>query len=790
MKPDNSLDLISDINTQISKLKKTSQRGGALTQLKNLKDADYKFLNKKETFLLKRELRKIIDNGGNGKNNKLSYNIFNKIPKKQQGGKKQPPKTKKLSTIKKINDVTPSGHLSKELEKIVGNTKKISVKKIRDVTAAGHLSKELEKIVGGSKKYSVNADIQDILGAASYANLIDTEYIDNMVGGGKQRGDTSWITKRKKKNKKKPVETNVDVDKIAAGFERTDEEVRGKASNKRTPLPPKIQETTKSLNSLTEISPMETAVGATEVTVDAIEISPMETAVGATEVTVDAIEISPPLSSLTGMPPIPIAVISDTLPKIPAPIALAADTNPALSTVSTTATARLAKINSHVIKDDQELTSNSSLGGVLSPKALLLQPTPSAPSAPEAETEGDAAAPGGGDGEAAAEPVVAGEEEEAVAAAVEAVAPAEKAVAAAVEAARASEEVVAPAVKAVAAAVEAARASEEAVAPAVEAARAAEEEVTAEDEAVKETVAAAVEAVAAAEETAVAPAVPTVAAGTTVSATEEEDDEAAVGTTVRPELNIGRGDEDEDVEEEVETADGGAVKLSTRTASPPLIEPSSISLDMPATPQRLLSMRSGISALPEHKDSDSFIEELCLKQSALEKTQSDATKRLDTHSYTDALVFNNKLTIFLYSNSMRFLNTIDSKTDIGGDIKNSLKSDYMASMFDLLCILDPDWSEFDVNKFQRESANIEGSELMYYLFKNDELLKPTEEGDGKDTLVNLLNYLTDSNTDRLADNPNKQNIWVGQNKDGSGKILLKNLLNTYPCDKDATVSEE
>ena len=209
MKLDNSLDLISDINTQISKLKKTSQRGGALTQLKKLKDADYKFLNKKETFLLKRELRKIIDNGVNGKNNKLSYTIFNKIPKKQQGGKKQPPKTKKLSTIKKINDVAPSGHLSKDLEKIIGSAKKISVKKIKDVTAGGHLSKELEKIVGGSKKYSVNADIQDILGAASYANLIDTEYIDNMVGGKKKDDKRTRQTRRKTRQKKtKQNQTN------------------------------------------------------------------------------------------------------------------------------------------------------------------------------------------------------------------------------------------------------------------------------------------------------------------------------------------------------------------------------------------------------------------------------------------------------------------------------------------------------------------------------------------------------------------------------------------------------
>ena len=69
---------------------------------------------------------------------------------------------------------------------------------------------------------------------------------------------------------------------------------------------------------------------------------------------------------------------------------------------------------------------------------------------------------------------------------------------------------------------------------------------------------------------------------------------------------------------------------------------------MPATPQRLLSMRSGISALSEHEDSDSFIEELCLKQSALEKDSIRRNKRLDNHSYTDALVFNNKLTIFLY----------------------------------------------------------------------------------------------------------------------------------------------
>ena len=219
--------------------------------------------------------------------------------------------------------MAPSGHLSKDLEKIIGSAKKISVKKIKDVTAGGHLSKELEKIVGGSKKYSVNADIQDILGAASYANLIDTEYIDNMVGGGKKKGDKSWIKKQQKKKKnKRPVETGVDVDELRAGFEGTTAEVIGRASNTNSALPPKIPEISKSLSSLTEISP------------------------------------------------IPIAEISATLPKIPAPIAPADGIDPVLSAVSATAMGRLAKIDSQLITGDQKPASNSSLGGVLAAEVL------------------------------------------------------------------------------------------------------------------------------------------------------------------------------------------------------------------------------------------------------------------------------------------------------------------------------------------------------------------------------------------------------------------------------------
>ena len=774
MNLDNSLDLISDINTQISKLKKTTQRGGALAQLKNLKDADYKFLNKKEAFLLKKELSKIIDNGVTGKNNKLSYNIFNKIPKKQQGGKKQSPKTKKLSSIKKINDVTPSGHLSKELEKIVGNTKKISVKKIRDVTAAGHLSKELEKIVGGSKKYSVNADIQDILGAASYANLIDTEYIDNMVGGGKKKGDKSrikkqkkgdksWIKKQKKKaENKEPVETGVSVEELTAGFEGTDTtaKVIGRASNTNSALPPKIPEISKSLSSLTEISP------------------------------------------------IPIAEIADTLPKIPAPIAQADDINPVLSTVSATATGRLTKIDSHLITDDQKPASNSSLRGVLAKGDGDALGEAEVVSSSPAEAEDEVVAPV----EEAAASAEEAEDDEVAPVAGTAVSAAEDDEAApvagtAVSATEEEDDKAAPVAGTAVSATEeeddeaAVGTAVSAVRPELSIGRGDEDEEVEEESAVSakeaeddEAAPVAGTVVSAAEDDGIAPrslgqrravedGVGAVDEEAVVSAAEAEDEESVA---LVEEVAVSAL-EDEEVEEEVaaevETAEGEAVKLSTRTASPPLIEPSRISLDMPATPERLLSMRSDISALSEHKDSDSFIEELCLKQTALEKDQSDATRRLDDHSYADSLVFNNKLTVFLYANSMRFLNTIDSKTDIGGGIKDTLKSDYMASMFDLLCILDPDWSEFDVNKFQRESANIEGSELMYYLFKNDDLLKLNEEGDGKDTLINILAYLTDSNTARLAENPNKQNIWVGQNQDGSGKILLKNLLNAYPCDK-------
>ena len=196
MKTNNSLDLISDINAQVSKLKKKSHRGGALKKLEMLQNIDYKFLNKTEKNILKLQLNKLI---GGAKTNsvvrKISFNIFDK-------------KSIKVKSPRKNQH---------------GGKRKLLVKKTKDVNTNGALSYELENIIGGAKEYEVNKDIQAILNMASDVNLIDTQYIDNMVGGS-MKAD-SWI-KRKTATETGPNEiktgATTGVDELRSHYESAD----------------------------------------------------------------------------------------------------------------------------------------------------------------------------------------------------------------------------------------------------------------------------------------------------------------------------------------------------------------------------------------------------------------------------------------------------------------------------------------------------------------------------------------------------------------------------------------
>ena len=148
MRIDNSLDLISDINKLIAKLNKSSQKGGAIRKLKKYKSKKLSFLKAGEKKQLHAILESLTVVGGKNKQfNKLSYNSLDT----------KSPKSKTTSKEK--------------------NTKST------DVDQYGNLSDSLEYIIGGSKKYTQSDDIKAILDMANRADLIDTTYINDMVGG-------------------------------------------------------------------------------------------------------------------------------------------------------------------------------------------------------------------------------------------------------------------------------------------------------------------------------------------------------------------------------------------------------------------------------------------------------------------------------------------------------------------------------------------------------------------------------------------------------------------------------
>ena len=148
MRIDNSLDLISDINKLIAKLNKSSQKGGAIRKLKKYKSKKLPFLKAGEKKQLHAILESLTAVGGKNKQfNKLSYNSLDT-------------KSRKSKTTSKEKNTKAS-----------------------DVDQYGNLSDSLEYIIGGSKKYTQSDDIKAILDMANRADLIDTTYINDMVGG-------------------------------------------------------------------------------------------------------------------------------------------------------------------------------------------------------------------------------------------------------------------------------------------------------------------------------------------------------------------------------------------------------------------------------------------------------------------------------------------------------------------------------------------------------------------------------------------------------------------------------
>ena len=160
MRIDNSLDLISDINKLIAKLNKSSQKGGAIRKLKKYKSKKLPFLKAGEKKQLHAILESLTAVGGKNKQfNKLSYNSLDT-------------KSRKSKTTSKEKNTKAS-----------------------DVDQYGNLSDSLEYIIGGSKKYTQSDDIKAILDMANRADLIDTTYINDMVGGSRAAALKAWDAK-------------------------------------------------------------------------------------------------------------------------------------------------------------------------------------------------------------------------------------------------------------------------------------------------------------------------------------------------------------------------------------------------------------------------------------------------------------------------------------------------------------------------------------------------------------------------------------------------------------------
>ena len=156
MRIDNSLDLISELNKLIPKLNKSSQKGGTIKKLQKYKLKKLTFLTSGQKKQLDTILDSLIANGGDGKKvKKLSYNSLEKT------------RTKSKKLFKENN----SG--------------------VKEVDMHGNLSSELESIIGGSQKYTQSDDIKAILEMANKANLINTKYIDSMLGGSVEGAESS-----------------------------------------------------------------------------------------------------------------------------------------------------------------------------------------------------------------------------------------------------------------------------------------------------------------------------------------------------------------------------------------------------------------------------------------------------------------------------------------------------------------------------------------------------------------------------------------------------------------------
>ena len=132
---------------------------------------------------------------------------------------------------------------------------------------------------------------------------------------------------------------------------------------------------------------------------------------------------------------------------------------------------------------------------------------------------------------------------------------------------------------------------------------------------------------------------------------------------------------------------------------------------------------------------------------------------------------------------MRFKERTKTNTGISSDVKPIIDKEYMESIFELLCILDPDWSDHDLIKYNNVTSRgsaTKVSESKYKLFKEPEPILLLESN-----LENILRFLIGKNPNFSPDEPNKYNTFVQKKELGDRwgePIKLRILLDKYPCD--------